>query len=230
MSGYVLKIDEAESQQKESDHSFIGGQPRLPEDRPIPHCQLCGAEQTLFFQVAFPEGHLWEGLTMAVFHCTSCAHEGERIPEILPVPLKGANIPKGFLESYQRNFKIEIFATKEGVIRRDYQENIQFKRWILEAVNGDPEANKVGGKPNWLLEDEAPATYDGKVPMFFLMQLMEDFQFELVEDAPPQMQIGLRGDPEPSQERYYELFLANQLYFFGTEEKSDPLVYVLTQI
>ncbi|GIN58212.1 hypothetical protein [Lederbergia ruris] len=231
MSGYALKLDDSEQIQKENDLSFIGGQPRIPEDLDIPHCQLCGAEQTFFFQIAFPEGHSWQGFSMAVFQCTSCADEEEQIPEMLQVPLKGADIPKDFLKNYQRHFKLEVFRTKDAIKpREDYEEKILFRRWLLEPTTKNDEMNKVGGQPTWLLEDEAPATYNGEAPMTFLMQLSEGFQFDLVKDAPAQIRIGLRGNPEPSPNRYYELFLANQLYFFGTMEMTDPLVYVLTQI
>jgi len=116
-------------------------------------------------------------------------------------------------------------------MRKDYQEKVQFKRWNLTPVSENAiSENKIGGQPNWLLEDESPASYNSTVPMFFLMQLMEDFKFDIVPDAHPQIIISLRGKPEPSEHRYYELFLANQLYFFGTNNRSEPLVYILTQV
>jgi len=230
-SSYILKVDPSNQHQNESDRSFIGGYPSMPDSMEIPVCQLCGAKQTFFFQAAFPEGHIWHDLSMAVFACTSCAHEEYLIPEMLQDTLPGVDIPKGFLESYQRNFKINIFKTKEGIMRKDYQEKVQFKRWNLTPVSENAiSENKIGGQPNWLLEDESPASYNSTVPMFFLMQLMEDFKFDIVPDAHPQIIISLRGKPEPSEHRYYELFLANQLYFFGTNNRSEPLVYILTQV
>ncbi|KRG16934.1 hypothetical protein ACA29_02470 [Lederbergia galactosidilytica] len=60
MSGYTLKLDNFGQVQKEDDLSFIGGQPRIPENLDIPSCSLCGSEQTFFFQIAFPEGHSWQ--------------------------------------------------------------------------------------------------------------------------------------------------------------------------
>ncbi|MFK9094438.1 hypothetical protein [Bacillus salipaludis] len=230
-SSYILKMDPSNQQQNESDRSFIGGHPCVPASMEIPVCQLCGAKQTFFFQAAFPESHIWHDLSMAVFACTSCAHEEYLIPEMLQDTLPGADIPKGFLESYQRNFKIIMFETKEGKLRKDYKEKVQFKRWNLTPVSENAiSENKIGGQPNWLLEDESPASYNSTVPMFFLMQLMEDFTFDIVPDAHPQIIISLRGNPEPSKHRYYELFLANQLYFFGTNNRSEPLVYILTQV
>lgn len=52
--------------QTEADISFRGGVPRMPAELELPHCQKCGDEQT-FFQVAFPEKHLWHGWVMCVF-------------------------------------------------------------------------------------------------------------------------------------------------------------------
>ncbi|MFF2445494.1 hypothetical protein ACFVSW_00215 [Neobacillus sp. NPDC058068] len=230
-NSYLLMEDHSNQKQMEGDLSFIGGHPCIPASMEIPVCQLCGAEQTFFFQVAFPEEHIWHGFSMAVFACTSCAHEEYLIPEMLQDTLRGVDIPEGFLEDYQKNFKCNIFETKKGVYRDSYQEKIQFKRWKQTSTSEPKIANnKLGGQPNWLLGDETPATYKISVPMLFLMQLMEDIKFEIVQDAPPQIRLGLRGNPEPSKHHYYELFLANNIYFFGTKERLKPLVYVLTQI
>ncbi|MCJ8008368.1 hypothetical protein ACFFF5_16125 [Lederbergia wuyishanensis] len=230
-SSYVLEVASIDTKQTENDLSFIGGQPCIPESMEIPVCQLCGAEQTFFFQIAFPQDHFWHGFSMAVFACTACAHEEYFIPEMLQEVLPGINIPKGFLETYQKNFKINIFETKEGIIRKDYKEKVEFQRWNLKPTSDSNLAhNKLGGQPNWLLDDEAPGTYMDSIPMFFLMQFMEGMKFKIVEEAPPQIILNLRGNPEPSKHRYYKLFLANYLYFFGTKDRSNPLVYVLTQI
>lgn len=230
-SSYSLKMDQSHQQQKDSDLSFLGGFPRIPASTEIPICQLCGAEQTFFFQVAFPEGHTWQHLSMAVFACTSCAHEEYLIPEMLDDSLLDVDIPEGFLDSYQRNFRIIVFETKEGLVRKEYTEKVQFKRWNLkQTAKNDTSENKIGGHPSWLLDDETPATYNSTVPMFFLMQLLEDFKFDIVQGTPPQIIIGLRGNSEPSKHNYYELFLANNLYFFGTKNRTEPLVYIVTQV
>jgi hypothetical protein len=77
--------------------SFIGGKPCLPSDKTVPVCKLCGAEQTFFYQVAFPKGHIWENTSMAVFFCTSCVDENYLIPKMIDDVLLDANIKKGFL-------------------------------------------------------------------------------------------------------------------------------------
>lgn len=229
-TSYELKIDNTTQTQREDDLSFVGGRPRIPESENIPSCALCGAELTFFFQVAFPQDHPWAQRSMALFACTSCAHEEHFIPQMLDGSLNGVDIPENFLTSYQKNFRILVFNTQDGMMRKDYEQKIAFKRWELIASQAQSRANKIGGQPNWVLEDETPGTYRQKIPMVFLMQIVEGFTFDILPEAPPQMTLGLSGQPEPADNPYYELFLSNNIYFFGTDDKTEPLVYILTQI
>ncbi|SDM85174.1 hypothetical protein SAMN04488137_2241 [Fictibacillus solisalsi] len=229
MEKSYLLLEESGLQEK-GDLTFIGGLPRMPASEPLPPCELCGEKLTFFFQVSFPVGHSWEGKTMAVFACTMCAHEEYLIPEMLQDTLKGIDIPQGFLKSYQKNFRIFLFETENGELRNDYEEKIKFVRWRQSSAETPDETHaKIGGSPNWLLDDETPATYSTKVSMIFLMQLPQDMKFETVENAPSQRVLNLEGKPSSSRHSYYELFLANQIYFFGTKDM-EPLVYILTQI
>lgn len=196
-------------------------------------CKLCGAPMTFYFQVAYPWDHVWAGSTLAVFACTSCADESHLIPEMLEGSLPGADIPEGFLENYQRNFRFLISPTEEGELRTDIPARVVFQRWKLEpSEHSEGMISKVGGDPDWLLDDEAPRSYAKTVVMVFLMQLEEGLTFEKLPDAPPQMILGLTGRLEPSPDPYYQLFLGNALYLFGTErgEGIEPLVYALTQV
>lgn len=229
---YILHVNESHDQsQTERDISFIGGFPRLPASFELPVCKLCGSEQTFFFQIAFPAHHLWYGLTMALFACTSCAHENFLIPQMLQGPLAQADIPEGFLTDYQTNFRILVFPTEHGQMRSDYQPKVRYKdfQFVLEDT-AEIVTHKLGGAPDWFLDDESPATYKKTIPMVFLFQILEDTVYEILDDAPPQIRLGLTRQPEPSPHRYYRLFLANNLYFFGTKNCKEPLVYILTQI
>ncbi|APC40325.1 hypothetical protein [Clostridium estertheticum] len=191
---YVLKINEEKNIQENSDLCFIGGYPRIPISATIPKCKLCNKEQTFMFQVAFPENHVWYGLSMAIFACTSCAKEGYFIPEMLNVHLKGANIPLGFLDKYQKNFKSMIFETSEARVQTDYCEKVKFKKWdLIKATNNKINKNKIGGIPKWVLDDETPSTYNYENSMFFIMQIFEEFEFEKSPKAPPQIELSLTG-------------------------------------
>ena len=216
-------------QQTGQEDCFIGGKPKLPAGSAVPKCGLCGAEQTFYFQIAFPYDHIWAGLTLAVFACTNCADGDFLIPEMLPGILPGANIPQEYLLRYQRNFRFEVFQTTEGQIVKDYNERIRFRRICLGRCNGS-NIGQVGGMPTWILDDESPDVYNSTTRMCFLLQVGRGAKFEIIENSPPQRELGLSGDPEPSPFDFYQLFLGNEIYFFGTDSSALHLVYALTQV
>ena len=55
----------------------------MPPDATLPHCGLCRAPQTFFFQVAFPAPHSSAGRSPAVFACTRRADDVNLIPPML---------------------------------------------------------------------------------------------------------------------------------------------------
>ena len=207
--------------------SFLGGKPRLPAGKEVPSCQLCGSQQTFFFQVAIPKGG-WAGSTLAVYQCTRCADEDHLIPEMLNSGFAEADIPQGFL-NHQPNFSFEVFPTDQGLIVSSYKETILFSE--IQFVEGDSIGSfgKLGGKPDWVLEDESPSTYAGSVKMVFLLEVAPKFQFKLVPNAEPQIELDIMGESSPSPFDYYQLFIGNALYFFGTGS-GDKAVYAITQV
>jgi hypothetical protein len=151
---------------------------------------------------------------------------------MLRVVLHGADIPDGFLDSYQVNFRFPVFETASAAVRMGYSERVKFKRVYLD-VAGDPdlEENKIGGNPSWLLEDESPGSYAGKTPMFFLLQLLDKLEFEINTGTPRQIELGLlSGGPRESRLDYYKLFIGNRLFLFGTENRGNPVVYAIPQV
>jgi hypothetical protein len=217
--------------QNEADRSFIGGIPQIPEKTSWPTCQLCHSDQTFYFQIAFPVSHRWSGFSLAIFACTSCASDETLIPEMLRVRLFGADIPAGFLDKYQTNFRILVFETSLGRPRSNCLEKVSFVRIALcHQVDPLAPGSKVGGMPNWILDDESPGTYASEVPMFFLMQIEEEFEFRVVDSAPAQIEVGMDGKPAPAPHGKYELFLANGLYFFATQHAEMKKIYLITQI
>jgi hypothetical protein len=232
MNSYLLKVNELSESQSPVDDSFLGGKPKLPPGEKIPVCKLCGSEQSFMFQVAMPKCCSWKGMSLAVFACTSCAARGHFIPEMLSGPLHGAEIPEGFLERYQVNFRFLVFETALATIHEGYVERVKFKRVNLESV-ADPnmDFHKVGGNPTWVLEDESPKSYGKKIPMFFILQLLPGFQFEINPGAPRQVEMALDGTTtEASPFDYHELFIGNAIYLFGTDDRTQHFVYAITQI
>ena len=215
--------------QRGNEQCFVGGAPRLPEGVAWPTCALCRAPLTFFFQLAFPNDHAWAGRSLALFSCTSCAEDDHLIPEMLQSKLAGADIPAGFLDRYQTNFRILVFDTERAGVPNLTSEPVLAFRPIMLAKAAGSKATRLGGAPLWLLEDESPARYGAEHPMDFLFQLSEGLTFEMANGARPQIEIGLSGLPQPSPEPFYRLFISNRIFAFGARDASNS-VYVITQI
>lgn len=221
-----LKLSESTKSQNE-ETSFFGGKPRLPLKEAIPTCKLCGSKQTFFFQVAIPEAHELNGMSVACFSCTKCVDENYLIPEMINSELKGADIPSGFLDSYQRNFSFLVFDTDEGVLNTTYEESLEFKALEMSDKASSKSVGQIGGEAKWLLDDESPSSYEG-ASLKFLLQLNQGLEFKKTDGAEPQMELNIFGEPEASPLDHYQLFLGNALYLFATNK--DKKVYAITQV
>lgn len=231
MNKFLVADSDCKQKQDSNTLSFIGGFPSLPKDTILPVCTLCGAQQTFFFQTAFTEEHCWKGYSLAAFLCTSCADENHLIPEMLKGELKGADIPKGFLEKYQTNFRFVVAKTEDCIIREDYNPKIKYMPLkIKKSLFSSSLGIRLGLKPDWVLEDESPASYDSSTKMVFLCQVPQDYEFPIINGAPPQIELDLGGVPTESSREYYEYFIGNAVYLFGTEDLQEPLIYAITQV
>jgi hypothetical protein len=230
MKCYRLSFEDAHAQSA-ADLSFVGGRPRLPPSAQVPVCSFCGAQQAFFFQVAFPSDTVWAGRSLSVFACVSCAVPGTLIPEMLDGPLLGVDIPAGFLDTYQKNFKFLVFPTSEALVNEEYIQRVKFVRLRLDpSDNPLTLGHKIGGIPTWVLGDETPGGYAGNSEALFLLQLEQGLEFETVEGTPHQIELGLDRKPKASRRDTFRLFLGNALYLFGIEDERRPLVYAITQI
>ena len=52
-------------------------------DIEIPICTYTNTPMTFYFQIAFPDDHIWSGLSLAVFAATNFEEQGHYIPESL---------------------------------------------------------------------------------------------------------------------------------------------------
>lgn len=229
IKSYDLEIIEQDKQLTEK--TFLGGKPYLPANEIIPVCELCSYQLTFFLQVTFPDLHEWNGLTLSLFACTNCHDDNYLIPEMLTLRLQGVVIPDGFLKNYQKNFRVIVFNHNVGVLRKDYEEKIKFKPiHITDSKLSETRKHKLGGEPDWLLEDESPSEYHGN-EMFFLLQIPEEYKFEILPNARGQIKYSyFKNTFIESDKPHYDLFLGNNLYFFGSRDKSNPEVYIITQI
>ncbi|NJK45680.1 MAG: hypothetical protein HC933_16710, partial [Pleurocapsa sp. SU_196_0] len=127
-------------------------------------------------------------------------------------------------------FKIFAFDASSTKRRTDYTPVLRFERLSLQPLkSASARVTKVGGLPNWRISNDFPKSYMGG-EFAFLMQIWSglDFEFEKLEDAPPQAQYPWAGDPYRLDGRY-SLFSGLPLYFFGTVDLESPRVYVLNQ-
>lgn len=210
--------------------SFVGGRPKIPPSLELPTCGLCGAVQTFFLQVAFPDRHEWAGLTLAIFRCTSCFDWERLAPRMGRKPLgPGEDIPDGELDEDQINYRFLVFPTAQGVVRAEYEERIRYMP--IDLITSSPAVktrSHIGGKPRWIQGGETPGCYGGE-PLDFLMQWEEWFRFRAVEGAPYQRgphDEQLRGFSLPN---VYSLFVSLELYFFGNHSGGKPNVYPICQ-
>ncbi len=209
---------------------FVGGIPALPQGMRIPTCRNCGEEQSFLLQIRFPEDHEWRGWSIALFACTSCAEWGKLIPQLLPGNLKGAQVPSEFLDSYQTNFRFLVFPTDAADTGVVYEERVAFGEIVGSARRGSTTPiGKIGGTPEWILDDETPASVDTSDAACFLFQLAPNLEFSLVDGAPREMKLDIFGGTKPSTDAFYRLFIGNAVYFFGSSSQPSSRVYALPQ-
>ena len=204
----------------------------MPARSELPICGLCGEQQTFFFQVRLNAKTAWRDDSLAVFQCTECADEQHFIPPMLEGRLAGAQVTADFLHSYQRNFRVLPFSSHDDlVLRSDSKERIRFSNWQLtDKASASTTPSFIGGTPEWLQENEAPGGVAGGGVFEFLFQIGAGAEFGLLDSAPGQITLGLDGKPKRSTRKSYQLFLGNQVFFFGAALNSQPLdVYVITQ-
>ncbi len=176
-----------------------------------------------FFQVVLPAGRRWQGALVAVFQCVSCCSEDSLIPEMPDVSLSGASIPPGFLTRYQSNFRLVVAEATTGRVRNDY-------RPLVEDAPIDPGAWRIAAEPQWLLDDETPASYESFSDPVFLFQVPRGMSFPMSPGAPLQKTLDLEGQLVDADRHHYELFLGNAVYFFGFGPPAAERVYVITQV
>jgi hypothetical protein len=228
---YITHEKTTQEQDKKA-NSFIGGVPKLPKKFDIPLTEETQTQMTFFFQYEFPKDHHYEGLILSMFATTDFCNDDFTIPEMLTGVLKDIDIPEGFLDKYQRYFKMFLYENKEYELREDYNPKLLYKKLITSEKVEDNSTlfAEINEKPDWILDDEAPGTYNSTEKLFFLFQMKEDYEFEKREEAPRQQLLAGEDGLTlcDSFGRDYDLFNGNEIYFFGTKN-DDKKIYIITQ-
>jgi hypothetical protein len=184
---------------------------------------------TFFFQIAFPQKHIWEGKVIAFFHCTSYRDMDNYWPKTYYTRGQDnyPSIPNDFLDTYQTNFRVYVFETTEPVVQRiEAKRILKFERLSFEKINPKAKyynSTKVGGTPAWDLSklDGADEIYKEVTYMGagfdFLMQVERDWSFVRLPDAPLQMILPNYFANETAD---YSIFNGPKMYFLGTRNSN----------
>lgn len=233
MSAYKLEIVQS-SNQEDSDRSFRGGVPNMPAELALPKCKLCGADQTFFFQVAFPEKHIWNGWVMCVFNCTACSGELSLFNQLEPVD-DPASLPDNYLDEYQDYFKVIVYPANSpnSIMRKEARRVLKFERIVFEKLRANDRSgvSKIGGKPYWSYDELIPGMTENTSYMggkFVFIGQIADWYFPALDDAPPQAGI---GEEWHTKFHSYQLLLSSFLSFFGTTSPllNPPRVWIFRQ-
>lgn len=209
-------------------NSYIGGIPVLPPgvNPPTSHNNV---PLTFFFTVEFPAAHKLSGYTLSFFCATAEFDEDLLIPEMLETGLKDATIPNGFLKSYQKLFKTYLFKTETAQKVSTISSNIKLQHLEFSSQAHGKIFGWAGLFPEWILEDEAPSSYEGE-GFDFLLQVRSEQTFAITDTAPPQKDMDVWGGETAREERNYVFFNQNEVYFFGQCSRAfDDNVYIFTQ-
>lgn len=188
---------------------------------------MCGAQLTFYLQVRLP----WFACDsiVALFQCTACIDEQSAVPEMLAfAPGRSLDVPRAFLERYQTNFRLLRLLPGEVELRDPIPRTI--RPCLLAATTGRQWIVSTGGQPEWLQDDETPASLDGRtVHWKLLFQMRGEIEFPRDAGAPGQMEADyISSIPRESEMDFYRCFLGNAVYVFGLEDQPD-LLYVTTQ-
>lgn len=222
----LIKVSKPQTEQSADQDNFVGGRAKLPPEVEYPVCKNCGAAQTFFFQIAFPEGQTWAGHSLAVFACTACRDPDNPVPSVDQILIpsmkrmdlrRGEDVPDGALDLYQKVCRFLVFRSTEAVVRTDCPERVRYRAISLELATDDKptKKSKVGGRPGWVTTDLTPGNYLGE-PLRFLMQWRHGFEFDRLPGSPAPYNPFMDVEPDlTANVGFYQLFLGTQLYFFG---------------
>lgn len=237
--GWYSVLTKTEQWQDDSS-SFIGGKPCIPANVSLPVCKICGDPLTFFFQVAFPQGHMWEGKSLAFFFCTSTYHKHDNRDWFPPslIAEDGADVPAEDLapDNYQTLFRVFFFDTQDGILREDYSEKVMYQRidWKLGKRRDKKIPIILDSEPIWMdsFQRERPKSCGGK-NLQLVLQVADYFNFEKHSDAPPQMDRSyMVGEPpfHPRKENDYTLFCDfNRVFLWGTDDIEHPVFGINVQ-
>ncbi len=220
--------------QRGDELSHVGGRPLLPVGTPIPTCSATGTEMTFFFQLHLARSAQFESRVVSFFAVTDHVDDGAYLPK-LPGSLPGAVLDSSFFAKVPSFYRIFCFDPTRAARVSAYRETVKYRRLRFDEPHGEGGVmfGHVGGAPDWILDDEAPYSFNGLASSVeFLFQTELDYEFETVPGAPRQQEqdysVGGGGSCDSLLDTY-DLFVANALYVFGLRDGAEERIYVVPQ-
>ncbi len=227
-----ITVDRNRHEQDTNWLSYIGGKPMLPQSVQLPQFSVDGKPMTFFFQIQMPRGRAFENKIISVF-CQTTYMDGNTYIPRLPKFGTNSNLSREFFANYYSFFNIYVFDPRQCEIRREYNDIITYSQIEFKSNAGDDECiGRINERPEWILDDECPSLFEGDAHrIHFLFQLREGLHFAKLPGVARQTSV----DPSdgvtlaPSMWDHYELFCANELYFFGINYDSVNRILVIPQ-
>lgn len=92
---------------------------------------------------------------------------------------------------------------------------------------------ELNNDPIWILEDETPKCINSKFNCIdFLFQMKLNYEFLALTEAPRQKVVNYENNSAGFMDSFgeeYNLFVSNELYFFGIKDAGRNLIYVVPQ-
>lgn len=188
----------------------IGTAPWLPSGIRSPVCAQCSTSMQLFFQFDIDRRFnlpLQEGSHFVLFMCPEC----NEIPSF--ESYSGKQLPERFWEKTEGHFFSALYKPQNLLVENNISSLLKSYKLDFHQINSVKMPNeliKVGGKPDWLQDDERFFCCCGE-EMSFICQVPENYPFPKTDSAPEQ--------PDSFSGSDYCIFLGNQVYIFGCSKQ-----------
>lgn len=199
----------------------IGGSPPLPVGTRWPRCRLCNSELIAFIDLRLPRVAnvpFQAGSRLQIFAC----REHDDIAGTVysdysrfEAASRRRELPANYWELSDGHYAVRLVPPSVRTQAAGNEERLS-RRYLAAGplANEGADGFKLFGKPCWFQDPEDHVCACG-APMELLLQVPENYGFEMAEGAPAQ--------PNSCSRTQYCLFLGNQLYLLACAKQCHPL-------
>jgi hypothetical protein len=199
----------------------IGGTAQLRVDTEWPRCRLCDDRMVAYFEIRIPKLQgvpFRAGSRLQAFACRG--HDdiagpiyGDYAP--FSAASQSVKLPENYWDITDGHYLLRLMPPAAATYAPQREARLVHK-WVAAPQRMDETADgfKLFGEPFWLQDPETHACACG-APMKLLLQVPENYGFDMSEGAPEQ--------PNSFSRTQYCLFLGNQLYLLACVKQCHPL-------